>query len=426
MIVNSKLATTTDVRTGRKKALRNTRCSRKTARGPRRRQLIEQPRARAAFKLCRRAVGRMTIPKSREVHPHLVGTLSPPDSLLCCRLSHLRERFDRLAVAGVLLTRPQYGQHFTGRSGGPLVIGESQMFRLDGVTANSTIGALPDASPERLRLAIRECGIAGAAIGLEMRYASAEHLEAITDSCKVADIEHDLALSRLVKDEWEIAAIEARVGVLEEALRAVARSAVDGLTEIEIASRAVSFLSLAAGSMIPFTGNLGSGAACVDPNSRPSMRRVGADETFFVDLYPDLGGYHADLTRCFAVADASESARTVHRVLEEALAAGIATVGGGATARSIDTSVRRIFAQHGLLGFFPHHSGHSLGLFASEPPFLVPADETVIPAGAVLAIEPGLYIPGVGSFRLEVNVLVTDDGCRILGGLPTGLIQCGA
>jgi Xaa-Pro aminopeptidase len=35
-------------------------------------------------------------------------------------------------------------------------------------------------------------------------------------------------------------------------------------------------------------------------------------------------------------------------------------------------------------------------------------------AGMVIAIEPGIYLPGVGGVRLEHALLVTPDGCDIL------------
>jgi Xaa-Pro aminopeptidase len=35
-------------------------------------------------------------------------------------------------------------------------------------------------------------------------------------------------------------------------------------------------------------------------------------------------------------------------------------------------------------------------------------------AGMVVAIEPGIYLPGVGGVRLEDVVLVTGTGCDVL------------
>jgi len=38
----------------------------------------------------------------------------------------------------------------------------------------------------------------------------------------------------------------------------------------------------------------------------------------------------------------------------------------------------------------------------------------VLAPGMVIAIEPGIYLPGVGGVRLENVVLVRADGCELL------------
>ena len=63
-----------------------------------------------------------------------------------------------------------------------------------------------------------------------------------------------------------------------------------------------------------------------------------------------------------------------------------------------------------MLDAYPSHTGHGLGLSHPEPPYFVPeSDETVV-AGDVVAIEPGLFVKGVGGMRFERNYLVTSEG----------------
>jgi Xaa-Pro aminopeptidase len=69
-----------------------------------------------------------------------------------------------------------------------------------------------------------------------------------------------------------------------------------------------------------------------------------------------------------------------------------------------------------MQGFF-HGTGHSVGLDIHEPPGIGARDE-ILPAGAVVTVEPGLYYKGVGGVRLEDMVLVTKTGCVNLTKFP--------
>ncbi len=64
------------------------------------------------------------------------------------------------------------------------------------------------------------------------------------------------------------------------------------------------------------------------------------------------------------------------------------------------------------------HVGHAIGLRNHEPPFLDVGDQTLIEAGMVFTIEPGLYSPTVGGFRHSDTVVVTADGIDVLTDYP--------
>ena len=49
--------------------------------------------------------------------------------------------------------------------------------------------------------------------------------------------------------------------------------------------------------------------------------------------------------------------------------------------------------------------------------------EDLLPVGAVVTVEPGIYIPGLGGVRIEDSVEVTQDGCRVLGTSTRELIE---
>jgi Xaa-Pro aminopeptidase len=90
-------------------------------------------------------------------------------------------------------------------------------------------------------------------------------------------------------------------------------------------------------------------------------------------------------------------------------------------ATSTATAGARSKARKGLMRFWKHHTGHSIGLRYHERPFLDVGDQTIIKPGMVFTVEPGLYVTEMGGFRHSDTVVVTEDGIEILTYYPRDL-----
>jgi Xaa-Pro aminopeptidase len=64
-----------------------------------------------------------------------------------------------------------------------------------------------------------------------------------------------------------------------------------------------------------------------------------------------------------------------------------------------------------------------LGLGHPEPPYFVPESGDTLLHGDVVALEPGLYIEGVGGMRFERNYRITVDGFETLSNHEIRIAQ---
>ncbi len=102
----------------------------------------------------------------------------------------------------------------------------------------------------------------------------------------------------------------------------------------------------------------------------------------------------------------------VYRTVLQAQQAGIAAARAGVEGRTVDAAARTVIEQAGYGDYFGHALGHSLGLQVHEGPNFSPSEQRVLPVGAVLSCEPGIYLPGRFGVRIEDVVVLGENGCR--------------
>ncbi|MFB6302576.1 MAG: M24 family metallopeptidase [Haloferacaceae archaeon] len=172
------------------------------------------------------------------------------------------------------------------------------------------------------------------------------------------------------------------------------------------------------------------GADAADPHERGSGP-LRTDEAVIVDIFPrdKTTGYHADMTRTFAVGDPGERVREWHALTDEARRAALDVLGPGVTGEAVHDAVCDVYEDAGLPTLradsraetgFVHSTGHGVGLEVHELPRLGPDGRELRP-GHVVTVEPGLYDPEVGGVRIEDLVVVTEDGHENLTDYPTDL-----
>ena len=133
-----------------------------------------------------------------------------------------------------------------------------------------------------------------------------------------------------------------------------------------------------------------------------------------VDAAAEYGRYAADVTRTFPVSGRfSEEQAKAYRAVYQAQEDIFAVIRAGATMQDLQRAAESSLRKAGYLDKFIHGFGHFVGLDVHDAgDYLGP-----LPAGAVITVEPGVYLPERGfGVRIEDEVLVTETGHRLLTG----------
>ncbi len=220
---------------------------------------------------------------------------------------------------------------------------------------------------------------------------------------------------RARKDQAEVSAIRAAGAVALDAFEATIGAVHPGAREIDVAARLEAELRIRGSEWHPFPTIVASGPRAALPHAGTSRRVIEAGDLLLLDFGAQVGGYCADVTRTVVVgARADDRQRVVYDIVRTAQAVAREGVRVGMTGREADALARAVIEERGFGDGFGHSLGHGLGLEVHEEPRLSATSETELPDGAVVTIEPGIYIPGWGGVRLEDDVVLTTDGPLLL------------
>jgi Xaa-Pro aminopeptidase len=236
------------------------------------------------------------------------------------------------------------------------------------------------------------------------------------------DLSSNILRWRTVKDSDELLAIR-KCCELNDYAYSIAKSvSISGRSEIEVYAIILGELTKNVGSYQFFAGDIVSGERSLEGGGLPTARRLNDGETFILDLWMTWKGYWTDTCRTFVIGGKpTPSQKQTLELLKEAMAAGEEKLRPGVKSSEVYSAVFNVISAAGLGTRFPHHAGHGIGLDDQEPPFFIPASNDVLAEGMTCTLEPGVYVPGVGGFRIEHNYLITGNKPERLTSYPLDL-----
>jgi Xaa-Pro aminopeptidase len=141
-----------------------------------------------------------------------------------------------------------------------------------------------------------------------------------------------------------------------------------------------------------------------------------------IDFGVMLDGWCSDTTRTLCIGKPDDEMIKVYDTVLKAQEAGIQAVHGGVKGFDVDLAARKVIEDAGYGDYFGHGFGHSQGLEVHESLKASPLSKDILPAGAVISAEPGIYLPGRFGVRIEDTLYITEEGSENITKLPKQLV----
>ena len=255
-------------------------------------------------------------------------------------------------------------------------------------------------------------------------------------------LNHVLDDMRLYKSRAEQGSLRRAATIAVGAHRRAMRFARPGRMEYEVMAE-VQHEFRSHNAELSYTPIVAGGANSCVMHYRDNDQRLNEGDLLLLDAGCEHDYYASDITRTLPVGGRfSPAQRAVYDVVLEAQAAAIHKVRVGnhwnepheAAVRAITQGLvrlglltgplARLIKQRAYLPFFPHRTGHWLGIDVHDVgDYKVGGEWRVLEAGMALTVEPGIYLrPGRGipkefwniGIRIEDDVLVTSGGPDVL------------
>lgn len=223
---------------------------------------------------------------------------------------------------------------------------------------------------------------------------------------------------RIIKEPGEVARIEAACAVADAALAQIRHRLAETPTEREFALELDFAMRRLGAQDTSFPTIVAAGPNGAMAHHAPDDTPITEGDLVVLDFGALVDGYCSDMTRTIMVGEPSAAQQRMLDVVAASQTAGVAAVGPGVVTGQVDTVCRDIIDEAGWGEAFMHSTGHGVGLEIHEQPAVAHEATGTLAAGAVVTVEPGVYLPEHGGVRIEDTVVVTDDGCRVLTRAP--------
>jgi len=313
-----------------------------------------------------------------------------------------------------------------------IVLPELELQKVASLPYRLQVFAYPENPSEwdsAFRTAVQALGLDRKRIGVEprqLRLLEFRHVKAGAPEADYPDASDVLSGLRLRKDQPEVEAMRRAVKIAQEALEATIPLIKIGMAEKDLSAElVVQLLKHGSEPEMPFAPIVSCGPNSANPHASPTERKLQAGDLLVVDWGAAYDGYISDLTRTFAVGEVDDEYQKIHRIVQQANAAGRAAAKPGVPCANVDRAAREVIEKSGYGVYFTHRTGHGIGIEGHEEPYMRGDNMQLLEPGMAFTVEPGIYLPDRNGVRIEDNVVITEDGADVLSDMPREIRRVG-
>jgi Xaa-Pro aminopeptidase len=332
-------------------------------------------------------------------------------------LTHIRYLTNFSGSSAVLIVLPDALHFFTDGRYAEQV--KSELYSIEGLHTHITREPWKYIGEQKLLYGAQRLGFEAQRVSFAAVQSMRKHLKPV----RLAPCKNILEPILMPKTAAEVAHIKSAADIAAQVYEYVLNFVKPGQRENEVAAE-ISYQARKLGSEADaFDIIVASGVRGALPHGRASEKVLQRGELITLDFGCRVQGFHSDLTRTFALGKPKDFDVRIYNLVLEANRRAIAKARAGITCKKLDGVAREIITKAGFGEQFEHSLGHGLGLDVHESPTVSQRFPRMrIPAGAVITIEPGVYVPECCGVRIEDDVWVREDGCEVLTTAPKDLV----
>jgi len=221
--------------------------------------------------------------------------------------------------------------------------------------------------------------------------------------------------ARMIKDTDELNHLEEACRITSDTADNIPRYLKEGMSEADLALE-IDYRIRRSGADGPaFETLVQFGPNTSKPHYSGGCALLQSGDVVLVDFGARFLGYNADVTRTYLTGSPGSEVTHLYKTVLEAQRIALDSIREGVCTESVERQVKDYINGFDRYdGRFIHSLGHSLGLDTHDNGYPGEDFGGVFKTGMVLTVEPGIYLPGFCGVRIEDDIVVEGESCRLL------------